>query len=82
MKYIISKQSARAADDTSATAAEKLIGFLENSHYISYVLLTDNPETGLLAMRGKGRPRKVLPRGGLGAEDDAARLCNSLKLSK
>jgi hypothetical protein len=82
LKYIISKQSARAADDTSATAAEKLIGFLENSHYISYVLLTDNPETGLLAMRGKGRPRKVLPRGGLGAEDDAARLCNSLKLSK
>jgi hypothetical protein len=61
VSYVCNKTKQLVADlNKSSSSADRLLSFLRNTKGVSYIVLTDDGNGGLLAKRGKGRPRAPL----------------------
>jgi hypothetical protein len=59
--YVCNKMKELCADlNKSSSSADRLLTFLRGTQGVSYIVLTDDGNGGLLAKRGKGRPRAPL----------------------
>ena len=61
VSYVCNKTKELCADlNKSSSSADRLLSFLRGTQGVSYIVLTDDGNGGLLAKRGKGRPRAPL----------------------
>ena len=58
VSYVCSKTKALVADlNKASSSADRLLTYLRDTPGISYIVLTDDANGGLIAKRGKGRPK-------------------------
>jgi hypothetical protein len=71
VSYVCNKTKELVADlNKSTSSADRLLHYLRQSHGVSYIVLTDDGNGGLLAKRGKGRPRAPPDNAGVVANSD------------